>query len=60
MVGTPTNLVQGAIGRGPDGPIDMATVADVMTKEVITITPETPIRELAELLYTRRISGVPV
>ena len=38
----------------------MATVADVMTKEVITITPETPIRELAELLYTRRISGVPV
>src|SRR5947209_11165929 len=38
----------------------MATVADVMTKEVITTTPETPIRELAELLYTRRISGVPV
>ena len=33
----------------------MATVADVMTKEVIAITSETPIRELAELLYTRRI-----
>jgi CBS domain-containing protein len=37
-----------------------ATVADVMTTEVITVNPETPIRDIADLLYTRRISGVPV
>ena len=38
----------------------MVTIADVMTTEVVTVTPETPIRDIAELLYTRRISGVPV
>ena len=35
-------------------------VADVMTTEVVTVNPETPIRDIADLLYTRRISGVPV
>ena len=38
----------------------MVAIADVMTAEVVTVTPETPIRAIAELLYTRRISGVPV
>jgi CBS domain-containing protein len=38
----------------------MLTAADVMTTDVITVTPETPVREIAKLLYTRRISGVPV
>ncbi len=31
-----------------------------MTTDVITVTPETPVRDIAKLLYTRRISGVPV
>jgi CBS domain-containing protein len=38
----------------------MLTVADVMTKEVITIAPETPVEAVAKLLYERQISGLPV
>ena len=38
----------------------MLTASDIMTTDVITVTPETPIAEIAKLLYTRRISGVPV
>jgi CBS domain-containing protein len=38
----------------------MLTAADVMTTDVITVAPETPVRDIAQLLYTRRISGVPV
>ena len=35
-------------------------VKEIMTKEVITVHPEASIRELAELLVSNRISGVPV
>lgn len=38
----------------------MLTVADVMTKEVISVTKETSIRELAELFAKHRISSAPV
>ena len=38
----------------------MLTAADVMTSEVVSVEPDTPVRDIAELLYTRRISGVPV
>lgn len=38
----------------------MLTAADVMTTEVVSIEPDMPVREVAELLYNRRISGVPV
>lgn len=38
----------------------MLTVADVMTRDVITITPDTPVEKAAELLYANQISGVPV
>src|SRR5712691_2576938 len=38
----------------------MLTAADVMTTEVITVTPETTVRDIARLLLTKRISGVPV
>lgn len=33
---------------------------DIMTAPVVTITPDTPVQEIAELLLERRISGVPV
>lgn len=33
---------------------------DIMTSPVITIGPETPVREIAALLFERRISAVPV
>jgi CBS domain-containing protein len=38
----------------------MLTAADVMTRDVVSVGPDTPVRAIAELFYTRRISGVPV
>lgn len=38
----------------------MLTAADVMTTDVVTVGPDAPIREIAQLLSARRISGVPV
>lgn len=35
-------------------------VEQVMTHDVITVTPETPLKEVAAILAERRISGVPV
>jgi CBS domain-containing protein len=36
------------------------TVEDVMTKEVITVGPETPLKDVARTLAVNEISGVPV
>ena len=36
------------------------TVKDIMIADVVTVTPDTSIRELAELLAGRKISGAPV
>ncbi len=38
----------------------MKTVADIMTKELITVKKEKTVRELAELFVTHRISSLPV
>lgn len=38
----------------------MLVAADVMTTDVITVSPETTVRDIAVLLHTKRISGVPV
>ncbi|MBT8347138.1 MAG: CBS domain-containing protein [Desulfofustis sp.] len=38
----------------------MKTARDIMTKDVITVRPETLIRELAEIFLEQGISGVPV
>ena len=35
-------------------------VADVMTREVISVAPETSLRDVARLLVDHQISGVPV
>jgi CBS domain-containing protein len=35
-------------------------VQDVMTKDVVTVGPRTPLKEVARLLIDRRVSGVPV
>jgi CBS domain-containing protein len=37
-----------------------ATAADVMSREVTTVQPETPVRQLVELLSGRSYRGVPV
>jgi len=38
----------------------MLTAKDIMTREVITVRQDTPIKDLAEILWKNRISGVPV
>jgi CBS domain-containing protein len=38
----------------------MLTAADIMTTKMIVVAPDTPVREIAKLLYARRISGAPV
>lgn len=38
----------------------MSTVADIMTKEVITVRTTTSIRELAEIFQTRHFGSLPV
>ncbi|MGA2734972.1 MAG: CBS domain-containing protein [Syntrophobacteraceae bacterium] len=38
----------------------MLKAKDVMTRDVITVTPETEVTEIARLLLERRFNGVPV
>lgn len=38
----------------------MLTAKDIMTKDVITVRPESTVEELARLLMEHKISGVPV
>jgi len=38
----------------------MLNASDIMTTQVITVKEETPLKELAEILYENRINGVPV
>ena len=38
----------------------MKTARDIMTQEVITVQPNAPIRDLAEIFIEHNISGVPV
>ncbi len=38
----------------------MTTAKDIMTRSVVTVTPDTSIEELASLLVKYQISGVPV
>ena len=35
-------------------------VSEVMTKDVVTVSTRTPLKDVARLLIERRISGVPV
>lgn len=38
----------------------MKVLAVMLTENVLTVNPETPLRELARVLYHQRLSGVPV
>ncbi|MCD6294612.1 MAG: CBS domain-containing protein [Deltaproteobacteria bacterium] len=38
----------------------MLNAGDIMTTEVMTVKGETPLKELAEILYENHINGVPV
>ena len=38
----------------------MITAKEIMTREIITVNPEMTVEKLAEILWTNKISGVPV
>lgn len=38
----------------------MEKIKDIMTKDVISITSSTPIKEVIEILITKKITGLPV
>jgi CBS domain-containing protein len=38
----------------------MLTAKDIMTEKVLTVRQDTPVNELAEILWKNKISGVPV
>lgn len=38
----------------------MLRIREIMTTEVLTVTPETSLQDVADLLATRHVSGVPV
>jgi CBS domain-containing protein len=40
--------------------VAIVKIRDIMTTTVVTVRPETPLKDVAELLLERRISGVPV
>jgi len=42
------------------GALPMLKAKDVMTREVITVTPETEVTEIARLLLEKHFNGVPV
>lgn len=39
---------------------EQTKVSDIMTRKVVTVQPETPLREAARMLLEMRISGLPV
>jgi acetoin utilization protein AcuB len=40
--------------------LSKVTLKDVMTKNVITVTPETPVQEAARIMAEKKIGGLPV
>jgi acetoin utilization protein AcuB len=40
--------------------LSKVTLKDVMTKNVITVTPETPVQEAARIMADKKIGGLPV
>lgn len=42
------------------GVLNRIQVVEIMTKDVITVTPDTPIEEAAQIMADKEISGIPV
>ncbi|MGH8056628.1 MAG: CBS domain-containing protein [Candidatus Entotheonellia bacterium] len=40
--------------------LDKVTVGEIMTHKLITVTPDTPLIQAAQLLHTHKIGGLPV
>ncbi len=47
------------LSEGPPRP-PVATVRDIMTADAVTVSPETSVPRIAQLMDSRAISGLPV
>ena len=56
----PSALTADSREQDPHDALQKVQVQEIMTKEVITVTPETSIGEAARLNLERRIGGLPV
>jgi acetoin utilization protein AcuB len=56
----PSALTAGPSGQDPHDALEKVRVKDIMTKQVITVAPETSIADAARLILERRIGGLPV
>jgi acetoin utilization protein AcuB len=56
----PSGLTTGAREQDPHDALEKVRVRDIMTKQVITVTPESSIGDAARLILERRIGGLPV
>jgi len=64
---TDRDIRQASLPRPPDQPhfngdpmMDLVRTGQAMTKEVITVTPDTPLEHAATLMILHRIGGLPV
>lgn len=48
------------VGNGGTGKKTKMKASEIMTREVVAVASDTPIRDVAKLMVDRRISGVPV
>jgi CBS domain-containing protein len=55
-----TNLEIGGMAPSPERSADLTPVSEIMARDVVSVPPHLGVEELAELLLSKGISGVPV
>lgn len=58
--GTSRRVDASDLKAGPGDPLRRLTVAEVMTKDVVTVSTSTPVKQAAGLMSERRIAAIPV
>ena len=56
----PSAITAGQREQDPHSALEKVSVQEIMTRQVLTVTSETPIADAARLLLERRIGGLPV
>lgn len=56
----PSALTSGAKEQDPADALEKVKVQEIMTKQVVTVSPDAPIADVARILLERRIGGLPI
>jgi acetoin utilization protein AcuB len=56
----PSAVTAGQREQDPHDALEKVSVQEIMSRQVVTVTSETPIADAARLLLERRIGGLPV